>query len=100
MPGAHNLQITDVDHHLCRKMVITRRDIDHRSRLSPFIYIRIRLPVLDIRNDTVDHRSDILIWIARRPLCHIVIILTTHTLYPPIIWYNIAESTVHSTMLY
>ena len=50
---------------------------------SSIIYICILLSVLDVCNDTVDHFSDIRIWVTYLPVSDIIIIITFHFNTPP-----------------
>ena len=79
MSGTGNLQITDIYHHLGCKMIIPRRYVNHRSRFPALVKVRIPLPAFDIPDDTVDYLPHILIWIALRPLRHVIIIIISHT---------------------
>ena len=78
MSRPHDFQIADVDDHLGGKMIITRRDINHCPRLSASVIVRIPLPSFDICNDAVDYFPNILIWIANRPFCYVIIIYASH----------------------
>ncbi|MNQ91798.1 hypothetical protein D3C85_1071950 [compost metagenome] len=74
----HDFKITDVYNYLTAKMIISRWNIDNRTRLSAFIHIRVRLPTFNICYNAIDYLSNILIRITDRPLCYVVIIFTSH----------------------
>lgn len=78
MSGSHDFQVADIYNDLTDETIISRWDIDYRSGLPAVIYIRVRLPVLDVRNDAVNYRSDILEGISLRPLGHFVVIFMDH----------------------
>ena len=89
MAGSHDLQITDIDHYLGAKMIISHRDIDHCSRFSAFPDILLRLALFHIIDYAVDHLTDILIGISHMPFCYVIIICASHICHFSFMFYFI-----------
>jgi len=69
----------DVDCHLRLQPVIARRDVDQRAGLAAIVDVGDPLSMLDIGNDVVDHRTDIVVRIAGRPCGDVVDIGAGHS---------------------
>src|SRR5690606_18292606 len=78
VPRALDPEVADIDDHLRPKAVVARRKVDHRTRSTSVVHVRARLPGLDVGDDGVDHRTDVVVRVTRGPLRDVVVVVACH----------------------